>query len=294
MHCRTPHIIGLIAIFTLVALTPQGAANGRVPSADPPAGLPVSISQTSPSSSVNSPAPLHLGEIVTGRLDDGRSNGKAHFWSVRLPAGTYELVLDVKRADDQQGDVGGDLQWYSTDGVKENDLGGVDVIDVRARGVVSFTSKKPIHAIIRYMNFYTVSDYWLGLYKAGAHVRSPFFVNCPAVSRIELGQEATSQLDGSQPKTRDVYYLVALPPGDFKVSLTCALADGQRNDVGGRVDVLDRNGVVQNTLVQADDIDVSTKKVVKLSLADPKVFILRVRAYYAPEKADLLIDHWSD
>ena len=171
----------------------------------------VTISSKQPSSDVSVPSSIVVGEIVKGRLANSGEVGKYHYWLVSLSPGKYKVVIDVRRADDTSSNVGGSLDWFSTDGVKIDHFLQVNDVDNRSRKIGYFEVKKPLKRILRYSNDWTVSDYWLGLFPASTQIVSPFFVHCPEVKEIAIGQPMTSLLYGDRTIGRDAYYRVRLP-----------------------------------------------------------------------------------
>ncbi len=274
-------------LFTIITLANLSCASVR--EADSP------ISSKAPSSDVNSPVPMKVGEVVNGRLGNSDETGKHHFWLVDLPAGNYKFVLDVRRADDQNSLVGGSLEWFSLVGEKLDSIGRLYDTDNRHRGVYRFVLKEPMKRIVRYGNGHTVSDYWLGLFQQPAQITSPFFVRCPKVEPLKLGQSVTTTLDGSQPLLRDAYYSITLPAGDYRVSTDFRREDNQKNLVGGSVAVLDTDGDTRiDSLLYAYDRDFSTKKTAKLLLADEAPLIFKVRASHTSEVLAFAIEKWPD
>lgn len=255
---------------------------------------PAVISDKDPSSDVSAPTPIKLGEIVTGRLGNSGETGKYHFWLVNLPAGKYKVILDVKRADDSGGNIGGSLQWFSPDGEKMDGLGGMNEINYRHRSIHRFGIKKPIKLILRYSNAFTISDYWLGLFQQDDKVRSPFFVKCPKVGALTLGMTVSAVLDGAEPLARDAFYNIELRPGDYKVTAEYVREDGKGGNVGGNVTAFGPEGDQGSGMLGANDIDFSSKKVGKFSLADKQKIIFRLRAAFTKEIIKFTISKWQE
>lgn len=253
------------------------------------------ISSTQPSSDVAMPTSLAVGEIVKGRLADSSQTGKYHYWLVNLSPGNYKIVIDVRRADDTNSNVGGSLDWFTTRGEKIGQLLQVSDVDNRSRKFGYFEVRRPLKRIVRYSNDWTVSDYWLGLFPASAQIVSPFFVHCPEVKELTVGQPTTTLLYGDRTLGRDAYYRVHLSSGDYRVSAEFRMADGSQGNVGGVVARLSREGeVVQQQAVVVNDIGVWSKRSSKLSLADDSTILFRVRAQWAPEQATLNVEPWTE
>lgn len=242
-----------------------------------------SISDKTPSSDISSPRPLDLGQVVQGRLGNSDETGKFHFWLVDFPVGSFKIVLDVRRSDRNNGNIGGQVQFFSTDGEKLDLSCGMNQIDYRWRQVCGFTVKGAFKSILRYSNAFTVSDYWLGVFKSDAPIKSPFFDNSPPVLPVKLGQRVTATLDGSQPPEKDAWYSLRLQPGDYKLSVEYKRADGRKGNVGGMLNTYGPDGNYNSSANGANDIDFSATAVSKLSLADDASILFRISAAFTKE-----------
>lgn len=248
------------------------------------------ISDKVPSAEVDRPVALATGEIVKGRLGNKDEGGKSHYWLVALTPGTYKVVIDVRRADGTDSNVGGQLEWLSRDGERLQDVGRINETDDRYRGVFGFTLKAPLTAVLRYSNSFTVSDYWLGVFKGDVAVPGPFFAVQPSIQPLKLGESASVQLHGTASNSRDAYYGVRLPAGDYKITTEYRRTDGRSNNVGGQTFLLDTDGMVRDKLNHANEIDTFTRKVATLSLADELAAVIKVRANFADELVTLKVE----
>ncbi len=248
------------------------------------------ISDKAPSSDIASPTPLGLGEVVEGRLADSGQTGKFHYWLVNFPAGNFKVVLDVRRADLSNGNIGGAVQWFSTDGEKLDLACGMNQIDYRWRQICGFSIKKAFKAVLRYSNGFTVSDYWLAVLKSGTQIQAPFFYKPPTVSQMNLGEPVTAILDGSQVLERDAWYSLKLPTGDYKLSVEYKRADGQKGNVGGGLNMYGPDGDYNSSANGANDIEFSAKAISKLSLADDAPILFRTSAGFTKELVTFKIE----
>jgi len=248
------------------------------------------ISDKAPSSDIASPTPLDLGEVVKGRLADSGQTGKFHYWLVNFPVGNFKVVLDVRRADLSNGNIGGAVQWFSTDGEKLDLACGMNQIDYRWRQICGFTIKKAFKAVLRYSNGFTVSDYWLAVFKSGTPIQAPFFYKPPTVSQMNLGEPVTAILDGSQVLERDAWYSLKLPTGDYKLSVEYKRADGQKGNVGGGLNMYGLDGDYNSSANGANDIEFSAKAISKLSLADDTSILFRTSAGFTKELVTFKIE----
>jgi hypothetical protein len=276
------------------ALTTDGMTHAKtsVPStgANPEQGrtsADTAISDKLPSSDVNAPVALALGEVVKGRLADSSQNGKCHYWSVELPAGKYKFVLDVKRSDDPDSNIGGTIMLTS-DG-QEEEIGHMSEIDRRHRGVYRIEVSAPLKGILRYSNNYTISDYQLGVFEENALIAWPFFIKNPPVLSFKLGEVVqTPILEGESTWMREACYSITLPAGDHNVSVEYRRVDKNSSNVGGIVAILGEDGEdKERSLIDVNAIGSSARRAVKLFLADTASLVFRVRARWAQETAVL-------
>ncbi|MGI8602214.1 MAG: hypothetical protein ACR2OZ_04355 [Verrucomicrobiales bacterium] len=201
------------------------------------------ISDKAPSGDFKAPVALALGEVVKGRLAKSDETKKYHYWLLDLPAGKYKFVLDVKRADERDSNVGGRLFMINPDGKEGKRIGAMSQIDHRHRSVFRIEMEQALQGVLRYENSFTISDYYLGVFRASDRLNGLFFVNPPPVAPIQLGRKVTTPLlDGENTQKRDAYYSLKLPAADYKVSVEFQRQDKRDSNVGGVVSALDQDG----------------------------------------------------
>jgi hypothetical protein len=271
---------------------------------EPPSTPPVSaeaapgtaISDKTPSGDLNAPVPLTLGEVVKGRLADSDATKKYHYWLLDLPAGHYKFVLDVKRADEKDSNVGGELSLMEPDGKEGKKIGGMIAIDHRHRSVFRIEAEKPLQGVLRYENNYTISDYYLGVFRESDRLNGLFFVKPPPVAPIKLGQTVTTPLlDGENTQKRDAYYSLTLPAGDYKVSVAYRRQDKRDSNVGGVVSALDPDGDQRiDRVVAVIETGPAHQGAAKLSLADEAHLVFKVRVDYTKETAVFTVEEWKE
>ena len=254
------------------------------------------ISDKAPSSDPATPVPLNLGEVVKGRLAESRQTKKYHYWSLDLPAGKYKFVLDLKRADDRNGNIGGNLQMIGPDGKEGQRIGVMNETDIRRRSVFRINAEQPLQGILRYGNNYTISDYYLGVFRESDPLGGLFFAKVPPVAPITIGNPVTTPiLDGDNPQMRDAYYSITLPAGDYKVSAEFRRVDQKRGNVGGAVSTLREDGDDNvDKVFGVNETAPVGKSAGKLSLADEEKIIFKVRAHYTKETAVFTVENWTE
>jgi hypothetical protein len=254
------------------------------------------ISDKAPSSDPNAPVALALGEVVKGRLGDSEKTGKHHYWLLDLPAGSYKFVLDVKRADEKDLNIGGSLYMMTSDGKQGEKIGTMNDIDHRHRSVFRIETTEPIKGVLRYTNDFTISDYHLGVFRESDQLAGLFFVKPPAVAPMKPSAPVNIPvLEGDNTLKRDAYYSISLPPADYKVSVEFRRVDQKDSNVGGLVSVLDEDGGHKtNRLIFVNDLGVAARGAAKLSLADEAKLIFRVRTDYAKETAVFTVENWAE
>jgi VWFA-related protein len=254
------------------------------------------ISDKNPSTDPNAPVALNLGEVVKGRLGDSDKTGKYHYWLLDLPPGKYKFVLDLKRADEKDSNIGGNLYMTTPGGKEGQKIGIMNETDHRRRSVFRMEASEPIKGVLRYANDFTISDYHLGVFRDSDQLGGLFFVKPPVVVPIKLGAPVTtSVLDGANTQKRDVYYAITLPASDYKVSVEFRRVDQKDSNVGGLVSALDQDGDHKtDSVVRVNKIGPAANGAAKLSLADQANVIFRTRADFARETAVFSVENWTE
>jgi VWFA-related protein len=276
------------------AKTPPPPAAAATARAETAADTPVS--DKTPSTDPNAPVPLKLGEVVKGRLGDSEKTGKYHYWLLDLPAGKYKFVLDVKRADDKDSNIGGSLYMMTSDGKEGEKIGIMNKSDHRRRSVFLIATTEPIKGVLRYANDFTISDYHLGVFRESDQLGGLFFVKPPAVAPMKLSAPVTTPvLEGDNTQKRDVYYSISLPAADYKVSVEFRRVDQKDSNVGGFVSVLDEDGDHKtDPVVRVNKLGAAAKGAAKLSLADEEKLIFRLSADFTKETAVFTVENWTE
>jgi VWFA-related protein len=254
------------------------------------------ISDKNPSTDPNAPVALNLGEVVKGRLGDSDKTGKYHYWLLDLPPGKYKFVLDLKRADEKDSNIGGNLYMTTPGGKEGQKIGIMNETDHRRRSVFRMEASEPIKGVLRYANDFTISDYHLGVFRDSDQLGGLFFVKPPVVVPIKLGAPVTTPvLDGADTPKRDVYYAITLPAADYKVSVEFRRVDQKDSNVGGLVSALDQDGDHKtDSVVRVNKIGPAANGAAKLSLADQANVIFRTRADFARETAVFSVENWTE
>jgi hypothetical protein len=254
------------------------------------------VSDKTPSTDPNAPVALKLGEVIKGRLGDSDKNGKYHYWLLDLPAGKYKFVLDVKRADDKDLNIGGSLYMMTSDGKEGDKIGIMNETDHRRRSVFRIETTEPIKGVLRYANDFTISDYHLGVFRDSDPLGGLFFVKPPAVASMKLSAPVTTPvLEGDNTQKRDVYYSILLPAADYKVSVEFQRVDQKDSNVGGFVSALDEDGDHKtDPVVRVNKLGAAAKGAAKLSLADESKLIFRVCGDFTKETAVFTVENWTD
>jgi hypothetical protein len=266
-------------------------AHGKIDESTP-------VSPKAPSSDVEAPVSLTLGEVVASRLADSwKPDGMCHFWRIDLPPGRYKIVLDVRNAN---GDfrflnptIGGQLHGVDQSGQPVSTVGEFEDEGPRCRKVFPYYHEVEVHAILRYANRFSVADYELGIFPAENPVRQPFFALCPEVKPLKLGESVTTPPIGNQQPMRDAYCSITLPAGDYTVTAEFRDIDGiNRGGVGGEVHILDANGDTtdENRIIRSVAFDrPQLKDTAKLALADERALIFRIRAQANGDTQEVVI-----
>ena len=167
--------------------------------------------------------------------------------------------------------------------------------DHKRRGVFVIKAEHSLKGIVRYLNRDTISDYQLAVFEEGGEFLTPFFVKCPKVTPINIGDVVkVPPLDGANNLARDAFYSATLPAGDYKLSAEFRRVDGKNSLMGGRVSVLSSDGHELQHPVSVTENAVSEKGFAKLSLAEDQPLIFQVRTAHTLETAVLKVEPWIE
>jgi VWFA-related protein len=254
------------------------------------------VSDKTPSTDLNAPVALKLGEVVKGRLGDSDKTGKYHYWLLDLPAGKYKFVLDVKRADEKDLNIGGSLYMMTPDGKEGEKIGIMNELDHRRRSVFLIETTEPTKGVLRYANDFTISDYHLGVFRESDQLGGLFFVKPPGVAPMKVNAPVTTPaLEGDNTQKRDVYYSILLPAADYKVGIEFRRVDQKDSNVGGSVSALDEDGNHKtDPVLRVNKLGAAAQGAAKLSLADEAKLIFRVRADFVKETALFTVENWTE
>jgi serine/threonine protein kinase len=274
-----PRVLAAIAAAAVIAFA-AGAAFATwwtAASGDSPASGTLVIAEQTASTDRQAPTPLALGEVVTARLDAGGQTEPGHYWLVDLPSGDYKLVVDARRTDDAESNLGASLEWVEPDGSTRNALGSINAIASRTRSIFRFSTAARRPAVLRYRNTFGMADYWLGLFRAADPVPAPFFANPPAVEPLTLGQiSATARHDSQSAAGRQAWASLSLEAGDYTVTARFWHLGSDARNLIGTVDVLDSQGEpLVSRLVTLNQIGTTASESARLSVPVSGLVFLR-------------------
>jgi hypothetical protein len=291
--------LAMVAVLVVAALAVGGwwLARSMTGTGGPLGTVDVPIADTAPSFDRAAPGRLALGEVVRGRLARSASNDRYHYWLIDVPAGGYKLVVDARRTDDAESNLGAQLEWVAPESTGAgSSLGTINAIASRTRAIFRFTAEQPRRAVVKYDNWYDMADYWIGLFKADDEVPAPFFTNQPAIEPLVLGRASADLLLEAKTASRR-YGFAALPlsAGDYKVTVTFARPDFANSNVGGEVHVLDSEGQeIHRSLITVNKIAPSASESGKLSLAEDDTIILKRVPWFSDQRSTILIEKWEE
>jgi hypothetical protein len=268
-----------------------------VSKADNPGETKVTVvaSRTPASTNFKQPARLEVGTYVSGILDVSEETGKYHYWLLDIPEGKYKLVLDVQRSDGGDSNIGATLDWCRDDGKPYGVCGWMNLTDCRSRMVLRFALDEPVRTLLRVDMKFSTSDYQLGLLRESDPLPAPFFVKCPKVTPLRLGDAVTTPVMHGASPYDDVYYSVHLEAGHYEVSARFNWANGDDRYLKGTVKVLSAEGHHDDSWLVFEHGTAdqgALRGVAKLTLAEKGSRLLQVRATGAQAKAVITVKEW--
>jgi hypothetical protein len=233
------------------------------------------VSSAEGSTSVDSPAKLKIGQLVAGRLDEDSASANSHFWRISLAKGDYYFVIDSKRGDGKNSNVGMDLELLTTEGGQEDRIGGTNEIDLRTRGAFKYAVAEAKDYILKATSKFDIQDYQLAVFSEGS-IPSPYFSDCPEVKDLSFGKNYEFQIGGEDLRTRATWFLVPFTAGDYQFTLDLALADGKNSNVQGSIEFSEGFGDLTDRVLKINEIDFSAREVATKPFAADKKALIRV------------------
>ena len=257
----------------------------QVPTNPPPAASPAQsappatpISSKAASPELSAPESIASGEVVKGRL----AARKSHFWQIKAPGGRYRVVLDVKRAIDENSNLNIVVEAVDHDGRALERLLMLNEIDVRRRLVANIDSgKSNSDVILRISGASAILDYWLGIFPIDATPPFPYFTKTPKVEALQLGRPVSTVVAPLLTDPDGAWYSIDLDAQDYRISAQFTRSDGAKGNVMGKVDMfgpLGDTGKGHNRICLVNEIDTSAACAAKLILAEKASVLFRVRS----------------
>ena len=231
---------------------------------------------TKPTFDKTAPAPLELFKVVGGRLDNSSRTKKAHYWQIDVPAGTYKFVLEANPVGFEYKRVAIGVFLLKDDGETDKKICDVNTTDNISRyvGVVEFA--EATKATLMVGNGVEMGDYNLGVFPVDAPLGMPFHKYPQTVKKGEVGKPIETVVDGMHFKTRDDYYAISLPAGDYTVSLEFTKKGGNSIYVPS-VSTVTKDGHLVKELLHSITSAPTTSAAKKLFLAEDQDVIFRLR-----------------
>jgi hypothetical protein len=273
--------------YLTTALWLAAAAAAAPPATDTPR------SGQKPSTDPAAPAPLELGKYAAARLGNTPASGRSHFWAVDLTAGEYTVVLDAHRSDGGDAHVGVAARLFDPAAEKPDgpEVGRTNSPSGRDRDVQALKVPAAGRRVIRVENGSAMAEYQLAVVKRGESFSSPWLARRPAVTEMRLGTEvATGRLGGADLFTRDAYYALDLPEGDYRVTVAFEASDPRAANAGVKVDLLDMGGKHTAHVVSESGSKAAGRASGKLVTAGDAKVLVRVRAWAADLTATLKVE----
>ncbi|BDI30640.1 hypothetical protein CCAX7_26910 [Capsulimonas corticalis] len=216
---------------------------------------------------------MALGQTVHMTLDKGESTD----YAIALSKGDYDIILDVKRSDDQSRNIQAKVQLLKTNGViVDSNLLSSNEIGVSTRVGRKFSIPKPLGARLRVSHDQEIPmDLWMTVVPAKQIKLLPFgFGN--TVSPAKIGTDAG--VGGDLANFDSAYYSVTLPPGKWSISLGLNLPKGEDTNLQGQVDLLNAYGFPDKMqFVTVNEVGNQARVEGILVVTKPKPILLVVR-----------------
>ena len=218
---------------------------------------------------INNPLPLELGVLYTTILEQNEES----YFRLSSPASNVWICLDMRRMDNRKSNLMGRLSVLDEDGgVIQEDAIDFNEIDVGYRKTAFFSSKQPAILGFKLLNKNGTAKFGLTVLPEAASKLLPFFGEV-VPKALALGEDTSAVLDTGE----DAYYITSLPKGDCKVILTFSNSNRKNTNIQGYLALLDPDGGNQRGIIGFNEINVSYRKIARLSLKKDQVTIVRIQ-----------------
>jgi serine/threonine protein kinase len=198
-----------------------------------------------------------------------------YYFKTDLDAGKYRLIEDSSRADGISSNLYSTLSvLYPGRPAAENVIS-FNEVDNRFRRTHSFSLTTPGELKFTLSNHQDDAEFFLTIQNESDTRMVPLFGEIiPA--RLKLDEKGTGFLE----RYDSAFYTIQLPAGKYQAGWEFTNSDNQKTNIQGYLALLEPDGGNQRTILQMNEIDVTSKKSVPVILRRDTAVILRLQNHY--------------
>jgi hypothetical protein len=244
---------------------------------------------------IDHPLPLQMNVPTTFRL----AADEHGYYGISLPQGDAKIILDVRRADEKNGNIIGGLTIRDEDGkVIQSNAIHMNYIEVEHRSVNRFSLRRAAKVILDVVNDSGGANFWLTVVKTPANAKGNSVATTAPTSKEQIpglvvplfgekypmpmlpGQPESGRLD----KDEYAYFITLLPAGTYKAFLDFSSANRTQTNLIGDLTLMDEDGDTIDNVIHMNVIDSTHREVSMFSLKKGGVFVLKI--YDAASRAN--------
>ena len=191
------------------------------------------VSETLFSNIESAPAVFAVDEIVRGRVDPDSATNGLHFWNIELQPGFYHVVLDTRRVDDENTNLG--LRLVNANGPGEED----DLVLLDNNTAFIYATRQSLFLEVetaetlnlQVSSIHGAEDYTMGIFENGSAVPSPVMEECPTIPTLSLDSTQSVVLPSHDSEADELWFQIELELGDYILSSTANRVDGENRNI---------------------------------------------------------------
>jgi len=250
------------------------------------------ISETSFSNTEGAPSMMSVGEIVRGRGDPDAAANTQHYWSIDLQPGYYHVILDTRRVDDENRNIG--LQLDNVKGPGED-----DDLSLLALNEIGYTFRKSLFLEVdtaetlnlRLSSIFSAEDYTMGIFENGSAIPSPAMEECPSIQSLSLDSTQSIVLPSYDTDADDLWFQIELEIGDYILDSTTTRVDGANRNIIYNVRSVDHFGETDRfqEVSSVNEIDIMHSSSDVLTVSEDGLVWVRMRSGTAAQNIEFTL-----
>ena len=200
------------------------------------------VSDAAAGTSLAAPGTLVEGRLARGRIDPDFAGNETHYWRIDLQPGYHHLVVDTRRLDGRDSNLGLEINDVDAAGDSDERLLFGNERGFETRLVEFFVNSEPRTLTLEVTPNFAAEDYVIGVLANGRSVPSPRFEGCPDATPTSVGTTAALRLDDPDGAEDLAWYRIDLEERGYLIDAVASRADGRDSNIAYEVVALDGFG----------------------------------------------------